>query len=379
MKFRRCMSMIYSSALVLGLSFLFYPQSKETSDNKDKGVVNSVTAPTKAATATPTVTMPVASDITAPSATQEPVTTQAPTVTSVPDNNLPPILTNNTLTAPLSGVKDLVTSYINAYYKNDFETVSSLVTDATMLNATLMESNSKNVAKVEDLQLYSKPGIDGVFSIVYATYSLYYNDLQLSVPYFSEYYVKRLSDGSYRIITTPISASTRQAFFQARKSEAVLKLSISSLIKRYHAACLAASEPLLAQCVTNPDYLDLEYIASRYSVTEAFTDYDFLLYPGINEFEYIVFVTHNEKIVFSNTPAPCIEYYYIDLDDSSGYPAIYLGITSLDTDAYCAAVTQEEEIQALAKKINTKMQEALVADDDLKEFYQLLLSNSSEN
>lgn len=383
MKFRRCMSMIYSSALVLGLSFLFYPQIHKSSDNKD--VVTSVTTPTAAVTPAPTVTVPVASNITAPVSTKEPAATQEPsgvpepTVTPVPDSKLPPILTNNSLTAPLSGVKDLVTSYVNAYYKNDFETVSSLVTDATMLNATLMESNSKNVTKIEDLQLYSKPGIDGVFSIVYATYSLYYSDLQLSVPYFSEYYIKRLSDGSYRIITTPISTKTRQAFLQARRSEAVVNLSVSSLIRRYHTACLAANEPLLAQCVTNSDYLDLEYITSRYSVTEAFTDYDFLLYPGINEFEYIVFVTHNEKIVFSNTPAPCIEYYYIDLDDSSGAPAIYLGITSLDTDAYCAAVTQEEEIQALAKEVDAKMQEALVADDDLKEFYQLLLSNSSEN
>lgn len=376
MKFRRTMSVIYSSALVLGLSFLFYPQNKETSDNKD--AVNAVTTPTTAVTPTPTVTVPVASDVTAPVTTQAPSDTPEPTVTPAPELNLPPILTDNTLTAPLSGVTELVTSYVNSYYKNDFETVSSLVTDTSMLNATLMENNSKNVTKVEDLQLYAKPGVDGVFSIVYATYSLYYSDLQISVPYFSEYYVKRLSDGSYRIITTPLSGKTRQAFYQARRSEAVLNLSVPALIKRYHAACLTANEPLLAQCVTDSDYLDLNYITSRYSVTESFTDYEFRLYPGINEFEYIVFVTHNEKIVFSNTPAPCMEYYCIDLEDSSGYPSIYLGITSLDTDAYCAAVIQGDEIQALAKEVNTKMQEALVADDDLKEFYQLLLSNSSE-
>jgi len=371
MKLKRCLSVIYSSALVLGLSFFFYPQAKETSDNKD--VVNPVATPTTAVTPTPSVTVPVSVDITAP------VPSPEPTATPEPGNTLPPILTDNTLTKPLSGVSELVTSYINAYYKNDFETVATLVTDASMLNATLMETNSKNVTKLEDLQLYAKPGVDGVFSIVYATYSLYYSDLQLSVPHFSEYYVKRLSDGTYRVITTPLSGKTRQAFLLARQSEAVVKLSVSTLIKQYHAACLTANESLLARCVTNKDYLDINYITSRYSVTESFSDYEFLLYPGINEFEYIVFVTHNEKIVFSDTPAPCMEYYYIDLDDSLGTPAIYLGITSLDTDAYCAAVTQGEEIQALAKEINTKMQEALYADDDLKEFYQLLLSNSSEN
>jgi len=56
-----------------------------------------------------------------------------------------------------------------------------------------------------------------------------------------------------------------------------------------------------------------------------------------------------------------------------------LGITALDTDAYCAAVIQSDEIQALAKETNEMMQEALLSDDDLKDFYQLLLSNSNSD
>ena len=72
-----------------------------------------------------------------------------------------------------------------------------------------------------------------------------------------------------------------------------------------------------------------------------------------------------------------MESYYISLDKSTGLPSIYLGITSLDTDAYCAAVIQSDDIQALAKKTNSDMQEALLSDDDLKDFYQLLVSNSS--
>ena len=169
------------------------------------------------------------------------------------------------------------------------------------------------------------------------------------------------------------------AFAEARRSENVLELAISSLIRRYHAACLTVNEPLLKQCVTDSDYLNLDYIASRYSVTESFSDYDFLLYPGINEFDYIVFVTHKEKIVFSDTPAPCMESYYISLNPSTGIPSVYLGITALDTDAYCAAVIQSDEIQALAKETNEMMQEALLSDDDLKDFYQLLLSNSNSD
>lgn len=364
MKFKRCMTAICSSALVLGLSFLLYPQSPSATATK-------VTPP---GTATPTVSPVTVSPTSESVPTKAPASTPAPTAT--PEIEHYTLLTGE-LTAPLSGVADVVTSYITSYYSNDFEAVSALVTDASLLNAALMENNSRNVSKVQDITLYSRPGIDGIFSIVYATYSLYYSDLQSSVPQFSEYYVKRLSDGTFRIQTVPLSSKTMAAFTEARQSANVLELSIDSLIRRYHTACLTMNEALLKQCVTDADYLPLDYIASRYSATEAFLDYEYLLYPGINEFDYIVFVTYKEKIVFSDTPAPCLESYYISLDASTGAPVVYLGITAVDTDAYYQAVISKEEIQSLAHKIKTEWDEALLADSDLKEFEQLLQSNSS--
>mgnify|MGYP003293766880 CR=1 FL=1 len=310
MKFKRCMSAIYSSAFVLGLSFLLYPQA--TTANVDGP--NPTSAVTS--TATPAPTAPIDNSVSDQVPELTPDTT-APTATpTVPYMSL----LTGALSPPISGVSDLVTAYITSYYDNDFETVSSLVTDATLLNASLMENNSKNVAKVEDITLYAKPGIDGIFSIVYATYSLYYSDIQISVPQFSEYYVKRLADGTFRIHTVPLSAKTMDVFAQARQTEDVLKLSISALIRRYHNACLAANEPLLKQCVTNSDYLNLDYIASRYSVTESFSDYNFILYPGINEFDYIAFVTHNEKYYQSL-------YEIWNKDNSCN---LFLGIVNLD-------------------------------------------------
>jgi len=364
MKFKRSMTAICSSALVLGLSFLLYPQSPAPTDTK-------VTA---APTAAPVTGSPSAEP--SPTATPAPTSTPAPTPT--PEIEHHKLLTGE-FTSTLSGVADVVTSYINAYYANDYEAVSALVTDASLLNATLMETNSKNVSKVEDLTLYSKPGVDGIFSIVYASYSLYYKDLQVSVPQFSEYYIKRLADGTFRIQNVPLSSKTMSAFAEARRSENVLELSVSSLIRRYHTACLTVNEPLLKQCVTDSDYLNLDYIASRYSATESFSDYEFYLYPGINEFDYIVFVTHKEKIVFADTPAPCLESYYISLDPSTGIPSIYLGITSLETDAYCTAVISKDEIQTLAHNTKTAWDEALLADKDLNAFGQLLQSNNSSD
>ncbi len=364
MKFKRCISAICSSALVLGLSFLLYPQPKVSTGTS--------VSPTGSVTATPT---PVHNSDPVSSATGTPKATPTPAVT--PDVTFLPLLTGD-LKEPLPEVSDLVTAYITAYYNNDPGTIATLVTDVSHFDISVMENDCKNVKRLENLELYSRPGIDGVFSIVYATYSLYYSDIQISVPHFSEYYVKRLADGTFLIQTTPLSEKTAEVFTQARQSGDALELAVSTLIRRYHNACLAVNEPLLKQCVTNPDYLNLTYIDSRYSVTETFSDYDFLIYNGINEFDYVAFVTHKEKIVFSDTPAPCMESYYIEVDEATGIPSIYLGITSLDTDAYCASLIQSDTIQELAKQTNTSMQEALMSDDDLKEFYQLLVSNSSE-
>lgn len=368
MKFKRCISAICSSALVLGLSFLLYPQQ-----NLFTGTSVSPTG-SVAPTPTPVTNVPLENSDPEQSASATP--DMSPTPTVAPEVAFLPLLTGD-LKDPLPAVSDLVTAYITAYYNNDYESASALVTDASLLDASVMENDCKNVKKLENLELYSKPGLDGVFSIVYATYSLYYSDIQISVPQFSEYYVKRMADGTFLIQTAPLSAKTMEVFTQARQSGSALELAVSTLIRRYHNACLAVNEPLLKQCVTNSDYLNLDFIESRYSVTESFSDYDFIIYNGINEFDYVAFVTHKEKIIFSDTPAPCMESYYIKVDEATGIPSIYLGITSLDTDAYCASLIQSDTIQELAKQTNASMQEALMSDDDLKEFYQLLVSNSS--
>lgn len=375
MRFKRYLMAFCSSALIFGLSLFLFPQAKPalTTDTTPTATVTP--------TATPVLTRPVATNTPIPTPTSAPTATPSPepVATEPPKQEVPVGLVDDELSQPVSAISELVTTYIQAYYNNDTDTVSSLLMDPSLLDTELMKKDSENIRKVENIELYKNPGVNGIYNIVYASYTLYYEDLQLYVPHFSEYHVKRLPDASFRIYNLPLSEDTEFAFLQARKAEVVQEIAISSLIRRYHSACLVVSEPLLKQCVTDADYLNIPYLSSRYSVTENFTDYDFLFYPGINEFDYIAFVTHREKIVFSDTPAPCMEYYYIDVDEISGLPSIYTGITSLDTDAYCAAIIQNEEIQELAMQTNLDMQDALRTDDDLQEFYQLLVSNASEH
>ena len=372
MKFRRCIMAICSSALVLGLSFLLYPGVA-----KNAATAYSPT-PELTVTVTPEPSFPTQPPVTI-SPTKRPTASPAPTLapTSVPEPTLPPSLAEDRLLKPGIDESAVVTEYINAYYSKDFETLDTLVSDPALLNQDAITQDCENVTKVKDIQLYSKIGTDGVFSVVYATYSLYRSDLQLYLPQFKEYYITRLPDGTKLVRTEPLTEKANEAFLQARRSASVQQLAVSTLIQRYHCACLHANENLFKECVSDMTYLPMEYISSRYSVTEAFGEYSFLLYPGINETDYIAFVTHVEKIIFSETPAPCMESYYITLDSVTGLPSIYLGITSLDTDAYYAALIQNDIIQEMALQTEKKLEDALLSDDDLEDFYHLMSSNSS--
>lgn len=373
MRHKRFIAFIYSSALVLGLSFLLYPQM--TDFHKLTASSENVT-PEIPATPTLAPTLSPTDEPENPTAALKPTATPSPTATPKPELKLPTLLVANELLTPLPGARSTVTAYIEAYYKNDFETLSTLVTDASLLNRELIEKNTANIKKADDIKLYAKPGVNGIFSIIYATYSVYYEDIPIPLPQYSEYYVKRSADGSFKIETVPLSSETRQAFQIARQTEVVRDLYIPTLIKRYHNACLTVNESVLNGCVTNTDYLNFEYLASRYSVTEGFSDYEFYVYPGLNEFDYVVFVTYNEKIVFSDTPAPCFDYFCIDINDYSGFPAIFQGEISTETEAYLTSLVNLDAIQELYATTLKKMEQALLADDDLNDFYELMNSGS---
>lgn len=373
MRHKRFMAIIYSSALVLGLSFLLYPQM--SSFYKPATSTENVTpGPDQTPTDAPTPDLTPTEQPGTPTATLQPTATPEPTATPKLEETLPPLLVANELLTPLPGAQSTVTAYIEAYYKNDFETLSTLVTDASLLNEELIEKNTANIKKADNIQLYAKPGVNDIFSIIYATYSVYYEDIPTPLPQYSEYYVKQSDDGSFKIETVPLSSETRQAFQIARQTEVVRDLYIPTLIKRYHNACLTVNETVLNSCVTDTDYLDFDYLASRYSVTESFSDYEFYVYPGLNEFDYVVFVTYNERIVFSDTPAPCFDYFCINVNDYSGYPLIYQGEIIDATATYLDALSFSDTIQGILEETNQKMQQALLADDDLNDFYNLIYS-----
>lgn len=356
MKFKRTLYGICSSAVVLGLTLLFYPQKPAMDTSKT------------IATVTPSVVTSAAITTISPTS----AATKAPTPTP---SFVHPLYTD-ALTTPGPELSKLVTTYIHSFFGNDIETLSSLVTDPSFLHPAAIEKNIAGVTAVEDIKLYAKPGINDIFYVVYATYTLFYEDTNVRIPQLSEYYVIRRDNGTYLLEITSLDSETQEIMANARKSETLMNFAISALIQRYYNACLLGDMQMLSRCVTDPAFLREEaYYQARYAYTEAFSDYNFVIHPGINEFDFIVYVTYKEKIVLIDTPAPSIDSYYISLDPVTNRPSIFLGVTSLDTDAYCKTIMQQDDVQALVEKTKQEMADALLADDDLKDFYNRLTND----
>lgn len=360
MKFRRTISAILSSSLILGCSFLMYPEISFFNQEPKKEVL---------LPATPSATS-------APTPTKAP--TNVPTKAPTPVPTRTPMLLQDQLYPPMESVRAAVTDYLQAYYKKDFTALSTLVTDFSLLNQEKISSEVANITGISDLSLQTKPGVNGIFNVVYASYTVQQKGIRQPISQFRELYIKRQKDGSMRVMSEPVDEKTANLLSAGRKTEQVLRLSVLSLIQKYYNYGLEGNEEQIKECVSDSVFLDTEFFERRYAYTESFSDFDVLLKPGINEFEYIAFITYKEKIVLIDTKAPCLEIYYISIDEKTGEPKIYLGITSLDTDAYCTSVMESPEIQSFAQTINDEMKKAIEADDDLREFYDYLLDNSED-
>lgn len=361
MKFRKKIAGFYGAALAAGLTLLAGPQLLPATGRAP--------APTITPTPTPAPTRPVSTI-----ALTKPTATPLPTVSPTPI----PLYRDEVFEVTKKTVYTIVEQYLTAYYSNDMTKLAGLVTDVTLLNEARIKSDSEGFSSISDLSLFYKEGTKNIDQVVYASYTVHYNDSRSALPQFSEIVLEKNENKQYRVITQDPDPETEEALVASRQTLSVLELSIPSLIHRYHNACLDGNEELLKKTVVNYSFLNSEYLESRYHYTESFGDYKVHLFRGINEIDYIAIVTYSEKLVLIDTPAPCIESYYIHLNQYTGQPFIYLGIISAETEAFAEEVFQTPLVQELADKTNQAMQEALMKDEDLKIFYQHLADSLPE-
>lgn len=363
MKFKKNIASLYGAVFVFGVSMLLSPQFPK-SLRKPKPQPTAGIGNVSATLPTPTMSLKEFEILSGENY-------YVPTPTPLPPVVFQDILYD--LSEPAS--VEFITGYLNAYYSGDTKKLADFVTDETLMPLDDISTASDGVTEISDLRFYSKPGMDSIDLVIYATFELHYKTAGATLPCMEEIYLRRLPDGGYRVITDTLSEKTISDLARARKTPKVMQLAVRNLIARYQIACLNADEVLAKSCISNQVYLDMDLLNSRYAYTVGFSDVTVTLFEaneGNEEIDYVAFSGYNEKIVLIDTPAPCLESYFIKVDPFSGKPYIFVGETGVDTDAFYASLIARDEVQALAEKANAAMEEALLKDRDLKDFYERL-------
>ena len=90
---------------------------------------------------------------------------------------------------------------------------------------------------------------------------------------------------------------------------------------------------------------------------------------GLTEDSFIVYVYEDLKILNVNTLAPGMTRLYIKLDES-GDPYIYLGAIDDETQKFIQETSTHQAVIDIINTVNTKLDEAVTKDEDLKKFVE---------
>ena len=306
-------------------------------------------------------------------ATPEPTPTNTPTPTPIPA-----ALTTAIEQTTDIDIIDPISAYLHAQYANDIETLQTLVSNPENLSTSYIENVSKDVSSISNLVCYTKPGLQDIDVIVYACFDVKYKSSANTSPCLEELYLTILPDGSYQVYTATLSNETKQQLLQARQMEDVMHLSIDSLIKRYFNARLSYDPVRIRSCISISNE-DMEIMFEKVKHIEEYRNINCLIKPGINEFDYIVFVSFDIKIVSIDTPGPSLNEIYIAINPISGKPYIYYGYISDESDEYAYKLRTSDDVVALATDVDNRLKEAMFTDDLLRAYFEKLVNASEQS
>lgn len=356
MRIRRTKNLLYivSSVMVLGLALLSFDAPA-----KPTGSTSGTPAPTQAPGHTAT---PSPAPTQAPGHTATPSPTSTPTPTPTPTNTPTPTPTPSLaqLNAAIAirpatdetgtGVTTVITNYLNDYYSND----------------------DLHVEEIDNITCYYKEGLAEADYFAYVSYDITYEGSNVPIPAYEEYIICVDGD-NVTVLTESQTPEVTEALFLSRASQSVSEFYIKELVRCYMNAKLAVDEELLSSLVTDPTFLNMDSIRKNTEYIEEYKNFQYLIYKcpeEIPEFDYLVFLAHDAKIVNISTLAASLEEFMITMDDQN-YPQVFHGVTSKDTDTYRMNIRMQEEYQTfLDTKVTQPLIEAVMKDPNLAEFME---------
>ncbi len=357
MKIKRTKNLLYifSSVMVLGLALLSFDTAKPV------GSSTRFPSPTQSPEQTLTPS-PGPTQASGHTAAPVPTDTPTPTPTSTPTPTLSPTPTPSLgqLNAAIpivpatddigNGITTVITDYLKEYYSNE----------------------DLLVKEINNITCYYKEGLADINYFAYVSYDISYEGSNVPIPTFEEYLV-RIEGDVVTVLTESENADVNEALLLSRASDSVSELYMKELLRRYMNAKLAVDEPLLASMVTDAQYLNMENIRKKTEYIEEYRNLRYLIYKApeeVTEFDYLVFLADDSKIVNISTLAAGMEEFMITLDDNN-YPLIFFGVTSETTDTYRSNIRMREDYQTfLETEVTTPLVNAILSDPDLLEFIE---------
>lgn len=145
---------------------------------------------------------------------------------------------------------------------------------------------------------------------------------------------------------------------------------VNELVQSYFKASVAKDMDALEELVTNIEYVSESQLKIKYEYVEDVKNIECYLKEGTEEGTYLVYVYSELKLKDIDTLAPGLSRFYIITGEDGGLK-VFFGADS-EIEALIEATDASEEIQELAAKVQTRLEEALSNDADLMEFNKKL-------
>ena len=152
---------------------------------------------------------------------------------------------------------------------------------------------------------------------------------------------------------------------------------VNKLINSYFDAKLKCTKKSFKGLVNDLSYLELKKLQKKTEYIKSYKNINTYTKRGINEIDYVVYVTYNIEVTTIDQLAPAIDLLLVSHTED-GTPQIYLGETDAETEAYIMELNKGEDVQKLITKTDKAAKKAMKKDSSLADFNKKLLEVDKE-
>ncbi len=156
-----------------------------------------------------------------------------------------------------------------------------------------------------------------------------------------------------------------------------LNTEVSQVVQNYLIASVACDMDALEDTVNDISMISEEELKLKYEFVESVNNIECYMIPGPNGDGYLVYAYRELKLKDIETLAPGLSRVYVKTGDNGEYRVFFGADTGLED--FINTTDQSAEVTELVNKVNTKMEEAVSSDKDLKTFIEKITVSDKAN